>query len=112
MEAWAKVAAKTRATRARLALRLLKACLNWCAAHPAYAEVTNNNAAKSAKARESLGKAKVKSNVLQREQLAAWSGGVRKIGNPIISAYLQTLLITGARREEVAGLRWVDVDFQ
>jgi integrase len=112
VEVWAKVEAKTRATRARLALRLLKACLNWCAAHSAYAEVTKSNAAKSAKARESLGKAKVKSDVLQREQLAAWFAGVRKIGNPIISAYLQTLLITGARREEVAGLRWADVDFQ
>ena len=112
VEVWAKVEAKTRATRARLALRLLKACLNWCAAHSAYAEVTKSNAAKSAKARESLCKAKVKSDVLQREQLAAWFASVRKIRNPIISAYLQTLLITGARREEVAGLRWADVDFQ
>lgn len=112
VEAWAKVEAKTRATRARLALRLLKACLNWCAAHSAYAEVSKSNAAKSAKARESLGKAKVKSDVLQREQLAAWFASVRKIRNPIIGAYLQTLLITGARREEVAGLRWADVDFQ
>ena len=28
------------------------------------------------------------------------------------SAYLQALLLTGARREEMAGLRWEDVDFQ
>lgn len=47
VETWAKVEAKTRATRARLALRLLKACLNWCAAHSTYAEMTKNNAAKS-----------------------------------------------------------------
>jgi integrase len=32
--------------------------------------------------------------------------------NPVIAAYLQTALLTGARREEVAGIRWEDVDFQ
>jgi integrase len=31
---------------------------------------------------------------------------------PVIAAYLQTALLTGARREEVAGIRWEDVDFQ
>ena len=37
---------------------------------------------------------------------------MRKIHNPVISAYLQGLLLTGARREELAGLKWADVDFQ
>jgi integrase len=32
--------------------------------------------------------------------------------NAVISAYLQALLLTGARREEMAGLQWVDVDFK
>ena len=93
-------------------MRLLKAFLNWCAAHPRYSAIVTRNAAKSAKAREILGKPKVKHDLLQREQLAAWFREVRKIGNPVISAYLQTLLMIGARREEVAGLRWADVDFQ
>jgi integrase len=112
VEAWAKLEAKTRPTRARLGLRLLKACLNWCAAHPAYAGIGKANAAQSKKARESLGKPKVKSDVLQREQLPAWFAAVRQIGSPVISAYLQCLLMTGARREEVATLKWDDVDFQ
>lgn len=34
------------------------------------------------------------------------------IRNPVISAYLQSRLLTGARREELAGLRWEDVDFR
>lgn len=59
-----------------------------------------------------MGKPKLKHDVLQREQLAAWFNAVRQIRNPIISAYLQTLLLTGARREEVARLRWDDVDFR
>ena len=112
IEAWAKVEAQTRPSSARLAMRLLKAFLNWCSAHPHYSAIVTRNAAKSAKAREILGKPKVKHDLLQREQLAAWFREVRKIGNPVISAYLQTLLMIGARREEVAGLRWADVDFQ
>jgi integrase len=53
-----------------------------------------------------------KDDCLQREQLPAWFAAVRQIGNPVIAAYLQTALLTGARREEVAGIRWEDVDFQ
>jgi integrase len=63
--------------------------------------------------RDALPKSKAKvGDSLQREQLPAWFAAVRQIGNPVISAYLQCLLITGARREELAGLRWADVDFQ
>jgi integrase len=112
VEAWAKLEALARPSSGRLAMRLLKACLNWCAVHPNYAAVVTTNAAKSAKARETLGKPKVKHDLLQREQLAAWFEAVRRIGNPVIAAYLQTLLLVGARREEVAGLRWDDIDFQ
>ncbi len=48
---------------------------------------------------------------LQREQLALWFSGVRQIANPVIAAYLQALLLTGARREELAGVKWEGVDF-
>jgi integrase len=37
---------------------------------------------------------------------------VRQLGNPVITAYLQALLPTGARREELGTLRWDNVDFQ
>lgn len=112
IEAWARIETVSRPSSGRLAMRLLKACLNWCGAHPAYGEIVTTNAAKSTKARESLGKPKVKYDLLQREQLAAWFDAVKKIRNPVISAYLQCLLLTGARREEMASLKWVDIDFQ
>jgi integrase len=112
LETWARVEAQVRPSSARLAMRLLKACLNWCSMHPTYSAVVTSNAAKSTKVRETLGKPKLKHDLLQREQLAAWFCAVQKIGNPVIAAYLQTLLLTGARREEVANLRWVDVDFK
>lgn len=112
IEAWAKTEAAIRPSSGRLAMRLLKACLNWCAAHPKYSGMLTANPTKSARAREVLGRPKLKHDVLQREQLAAWFSAVRQIKNPVISAYLQTLLLTGARREEVARLRWDDVDFR
>jgi integrase len=112
IEAWAKIETANRPAYARLAWRMLKAFLNWCAAHPQYSVLVKTNAAISAKTRESLGKPCTKNDVLQREQLAAWFAAVRQLGNPVITAYLQGLLLTGARREELAGLKWDDVDFQ
>ena len=52
----------------------------------------------------------VKSYSLQREQLTVWFDALQKIGNPVIAAYLQTLLLTGARAGEVLALRWEDVN--
>ena len=41
-----------------------------------------------------------------------WQKKIKKINNPIHAAYLQCLLLTGARREELAGVKWDDIDFQ
>jgi integrase len=112
IEAWARAEALVRPSSGRLAVRLLKACLNWCAAHPTYSAIVTTNVTKSTKIREVLGKPKLKHDLLQREQLCAWFDAVRHIGNPVISAYVQVLLLTGARREELASLRWDDVDFK
>jgi integrase len=44
--------------------------------------------------------------------LALWFEHVKRIPNPIISAYLQSALLTGARRNELATVKWDDIDFQ
>jgi len=111
IEAWAAREAQTRPAAARLAWRCLKAFLGWCAEQPEYAPVvTGANPAKSKRARESLGKAGVKQDALLREQLPAWFAAVQQLQNPVIAAYLQTLLLTGARAGEVLGLRWDDIN--
>lgn len=112
IEEWAKIEGKTRPSSARLAHRLLKACMNWCSAHKTYSSVVSDNPTKTTRIRESLGKPKKRNDVLQRQMLAPWFEAVCKIGNPVFSAYLQCLLLTGARREELAQLRWDDVRFK
>ncbi len=112
VEAWATHEAKTRQARVRLALRLLKAFLRWAATEPDLKGRADPAAASAKKTREAAGKAKPKNDYLQREQLGPWFDSVRRIQNPVISAYLQCLLLTGARREELAALRWENVNTQ
>jgi integrase len=103
---------KIRPSSGRLAVRLLKAFLNWCVAHKTYSKIVSTNVATSSRVRENLGSPPVKHDVLQREQLSAWLAAVEQIENPVISEYLQILLFNGPRREELAELCWTDVDFR
>ena len=112
VEAWAIKEAQTRPARVRLALRLLKAFLRWCAQEPDLAGRVDAGAASAKKARQAAGRAKPKDDNLERGQLAAWFKHVRLLPNPSAAAYLQTLLLTGARPGEVIGIRWEDLDTQ
>lgn len=112
VEAWAAAEAKTRPARVRLALRLLKAFLRWAAAERDLSDKVDPAAASAKKAREAAGKAKPKDDVLEKGQLSAWFEKVRGIANPVAAAYLQTLLLTGARPGEVLALRWQDLNLQ
>ena len=113
IERWAAAEGKTRPSSARLAWRLLTVFLTWCGEQSAYVGLLPvKNPAKTKKAREALGKAGTKSDVLQRGQLAAWFSAVQQVQNPVIAACLQMMLLTGARPGEVLALRWEDVNTQ
>ena len=108
---WAEEETKTRPTVTRLAWRLLRGFLSWCSEQAQYAQVMPaQNAAKAKAVREVLGKPRVKQDVLQREQLPVWFAAVRQLANPMAAAYLQTLLLTGARPGEVLAMRWKDIN--
>ena len=111
--AWLEAEAASRPTNAAQSYRLLRAFIRWAADIPAYRGIVAADVCAARAVRDVLPKSQAKEgDSLQREQLPAWFTAARQIGNPVISAYLQSLLLTGARREELAGLRWVDVDFQ
>lgn len=109
---WARTEGEKRPGRARLAHRHLKAFLTWCSENATYKNIITVNPAKNKAARELLGKQKTLDDVLQREQLNAWFTTVMQNCTPLMSVYLQTLLLTGARPNEITTLRWEDVNFQ
>ncbi|MBI9083358.1 MAG: integrase family protein [Desulfobacterales bacterium] len=109
---WLTKEVTTRATQAGLAFRLLKAFLNWCSDHPDYKDAVDTGACGRRVRKDVLPSAKPKDDCLQKEQLKTWFAGVRKLDNRVASAYLQALLLTGARRSELASLLWENVDFQ
>lgn len=112
VKAWLRDETVRRPTQAALAFRLLRAFLNWCNDTPAYAGLAGADACSARMSKESLPKQKAKTDCLQREQLPAWFAAVRQIKNSTIANYLQALLLTGARREELAWLKWSDVEFK
>lgn len=110
---WLETESAQRGTQAALGFRLLRAFFNWCGDHAEYQEIAQANVCGSKAVRESVPKAKAKDDCLQREQLRLWFDGVKtKIQNRRTAAYLQGMLITGARPNELMGLKWSDVDFQ
>lgn len=112
VDSWLRKEAKVRPTHTRLAFSLLRAFLNWCSETPEYGHAVNKEACTSNKARKLLPKKGVKTDCLQREQLELWFDSVLKLDNPTIKAYLQALLITGARKNEISRLLWSDIDFK
>jgi integrase len=110
---WLDKEAKQAPTTAAQAFRALRAFLTWCAKHETYSAAVQAGACQSDDVKRKVPTVKTKPNdSLRRAQIKPWFEAVQKIGNPVISAYLQGLLLTGARRSELAGLRWADVDFQ
>ncbi|AHE99393.1 tyrosine-type recombinase/integrase [Thioalkalivibrio paradoxus] len=100
-----------RPTTTALAFRLLRTFLNWANEHPEYCGLVDPAALLTKDVRRKVPRKKPKDDCLQREQLPAWFAAVRAIGDPVRAAYLQGLLLTGARPGELAALRWKDVDF-
>jgi integrase len=110
---WLSKEAETRPTRAALAFRLLSGFINWCDSQAEYAGLVPNGACKARQVRDEIPSSNTKEgDSLQREQLGLWFKSVKTLSNRVQSNYLQALLLTGARRRELAELKWVDVDFQ
>jgi integrase len=107
-----KEAAIAPATTAK-AFSVLRAFLTWCTKKDEYRNAVKSNPCLSDEVKKKVPLPKIKKNdSLRRAQIRPWFESVRRIRNPVIAGYLQALLLTGARRNELAALRWQDVDFQ
>lgn len=110
---WLRVESAQRPTRVALAFRQLVAFCNWAEEERDYRGMIPAGAVTAKSVRDDVPKMESKEgDCMQREQLALWFAAVRQLSNPVQSAYLQSLLLTGARRSELLDLRWSDVDFR
>ncbi|MFO7904549.1 MAG: integrase family protein [Pirellulaceae bacterium] len=109
---WLEQEKATRPTVAARGYRLLRTCLNWCTEQPKYKGLVDAREVLTKAVRRAVPRTRPKDDCLQREQLEPWFAAVGKLSNPVARAYLQCLLLTGARPQELARLKWTDVDFR
>ena len=109
---WYAYEAKSAPTQAARAVAMFSGFLGWCATKKELRELVNRDAARASELGDVLPGVNKRRDALEIDQLPAWFSGTDKLRSRTAAAYLQALVLTGARREELAGLRWEDVDFR
>lgn len=110
---WMTHEAETRPTNAAQSFRLLRAFIRWASDTAKYSNIVPSVSYSSRKVRDATPKNQTKpGDSIQREQLELWFKGVQALHNPYRAAYLQALMLTGARRTELTELRWENVNFE
>lgn len=112
LKSWYDREAKAGKHQAARALMMFRGFLRWCSARPEYRNLTDRDAGRAAAIVESLPSNTRRTDALEAAQVPGWWAGVEQLNNRAASVYLRALLLTGARREELAALKWADVDFQ
>jgi integrase len=112
LKSWYDLEAKAGEHQAARALMMFRGFLRWCAGRPEYRSMIDRDAGRAAAIVESLPSNTRRTDALEAAQVPGWWAGVEQLNNRTASAYLRALLLTGARREEMAALKWADVDFQ
>lgn len=114
LKVWHDREAKAGKHQAARALMMFRGFLRWCAGQREYRDLVDVDAGRAPAILDSLpstGDSR-RTDALESAQVAEWWSGVMQLANPVASAYLRTLLLTGARREEVAALKWEYIDFR
>ncbi|MCM0610589.1 MAG: integrase family protein [Ideonella sp. WA131b] len=109
---WYAKEAKTAPIQAARAVAMFSGFLGWCATKKDLRALVQKDAARASELGDVLPGVNKRRDALEIDQLPAWFAGTDKLQSRAARAYLQALVLTGARREEMAALRWADVDFQ
>jgi len=109
---WYAEEKKRAPVQAARAVAMFSGFLGWCATRKEYRDLVDRDCARAAQLADLLPGTKRRTDALEESQLAAWFAGTDKLSSHAARAYLQALVLTGARREEMAALRWSDIDFR
>ena len=112
LQLWFEREAKAGRHQAARALMMFRGFLRWCAGRPEYRKLIDRDAGKAPAILENLPSNTKRTDAIEAAQLPGWWQGVEQLNNRTASAYLKALVLTGARKEELAGLTWANVDFQ
>ncbi len=112
LQLWFEREAKGSKHQAARALMMFRGFLRWCAARPEYRKLINRDAGRAPAILENLPQATKRTDCIEAAQLPGWWQGVDQLSNRTAGVYLKALVLTGARKEELAGLTWSHVDFQ
>lgn len=112
LQIWFEEEAQAGKHQAARALMMFRGFLRWCAARPEYRKLIDRDAGKAPAILENLPSNTKRTDAIEAAQLPGWWQGVEQLNNRTASVYLKALVLTGARKEELAGLTWAHVDFQ
>ena len=101
--------ARAGAAQGSVAMRMLRSVLNFAKA--TYGSITlSENPVASLTAKRAWLRNNVRTDHLRTHEIKPFVDALRAWENPVMGAYLEFILLTGARRTEAATLRWKDID--
>jgi len=114
LKEWHDQEARAGKHQAARALMMFRGFMRWAAGQKKYRALVDLSAGKAPAILDTLPSTieSRRTDALEAAQVRGWWEGVAQLPNPTASAYLRALLLTGARREELAALKWDDIDFR
>jgi len=109
---WFDAEAKRSRYQASRAFNMLRGLLRWCSARPEYRGLISQDLRYIPAITENMPPLKRRTDALEAYQVRPWWESVGRSENPVVGAYLQALLLTGARRSELASLTWENIDLK
>jgi integrase len=109
---WYSNEAKRGPVQAARAVAMFSGFLSWCGTRKEFRGLVDKTAARASELADVLPAARRRVDKVELEQLPAWFASVDKLRNRTAATYLMGLILTGARRQELAALKWADVDFR